>query len=139
MCHSVEFVPTLRLLSSGGIHLVDLDVKRRQQQQKEEALQLVVRNLWRKYDWRAPNRLLVVQIGVSGSQAKAFKAHAAPQGVCRNLINALKLLPNQQKDGFSPIQSIATGLYERCRKGNVEGLRNFFFKLIFTVPWTWAI
>ena len=28
-------------------------------------------------------------------QAKVFKAHALPQGVCENLINALKLLANQ--------------------------------------------
>ena len=35
-----------------------------------------------KYDWRAPNKLLVVQTGDSASQAKVFKAHAVPQGVC---------------------------------------------------------
>ena len=70
------------------------------------ALHLVVCNLWRKYDWRAPNRLLVVPTGVSASQAKVFKAFAASQGLCENLINALKLLANQQKDGDSRIQSI---------------------------------
>ena len=42
-------------------------------------------------DWKAPNRLLVVQIGVSASQAEVFRAH-----------NALKLLANQQKDGDRP-------------------------------------
>ena len=31
-----------------------------------------------KYDWRAPNRLLVVQTGDSASQAKVFAAHAVP-------------------------------------------------------------
>ena len=41
------------------------------------------------------------------------------------MINALKLLANRQKDGDSPIQSIATGLCERSRKGIMEGLRNF--------------
>ena len=35
----------------------------------------------------------------------------------RHLINALKLLANQQKDGDSPVQSIVTGLCERSRKG----------------------
>ena len=54
-----------------------------------------------KYDWRATNRLLVVQTSESASQAKVFKAHAVPQGLCDNLINALKLLANQQKDGDS--------------------------------------
>ena len=63
-----------------------------------------------KNKWRAPNRLLVVQTGDSASQAKVFKAHAAAQGLSENLINALKLLANHQKDGDSPNQSIATGL-----------------------------
>ena len=39
-----------------------------------------------------PNRLLATQTGDSASQAKVFKAHAVPQGVCENLINALNLL-----------------------------------------------
>ena len=54
-----------------------------------------------------------------------FKAHAAPQGLCENLINALELLAKQQKDGDSPIQSIVTGFCGRSRKGIMEGLRNF--------------
>ena len=45
------------------------------------------------YEWRAPSRILVVQIGTNASQAKVFKAHA--HGLCENLINALKLLANQ--------------------------------------------
>ena len=59
-----------------------------------------------KIDLRAPNMLLVVQTGVSASQAKVLKAHAVPQGLCEHLINALKLLANQQKDGHCPVQSI---------------------------------
>ena len=77
----------------------------------EEALHKVVRSLWRKYEWRAPNRLLVVFL----------KAHAAPQGLCENLINALLL----QKDGDSLFQSVVSGLRDRSRKGTMEGLRNF--------------
>ena len=93
----------------------------------EEALQLVVRNLWRKYDWIAPNKLLVVQTGDSASQAKVFKARAVPQGVCvcENFIVALKLLANQQKGGDSPVQIIVKGHCEKIRKGTMEGLRNF--------------
>ena len=52
-----------------------------------------------KYDWKQPNRLLVVQMGESTEQAKVFKAQAVLQGRCANLINALKLLANQQEDG----------------------------------------
>ena len=50
-----------------------------------------------KYELRAPNRILVVQLGTDASEGKVFRAHAAPQGLCENLINALKLLANQQR------------------------------------------
>ena len=66
-----------------------------------------------------------MQLGVNANEAKVLKAHAAPLELCDNLINALKLLANQQKDGDSPIQSIVTGLHERSRKGIMEGLRSF--------------
>ena len=56
-----------------------------------------------KYDWRAPNSLLAVQTGNSASQVEVFKAHAVAQRLCENLINALKLLTNQQTDGESPV------------------------------------
>ena len=62
-------------------------------------------------------RILLVQIGVNANEAKVFQAHAALLGLCDNLINALKLLANQQKDGDSPIQGIITGLHERSRRG----------------------
>ena len=78
-----------------------------------------------KYDWRAPNRLLVVQTGESVNQAKVFKAHAVPQGLCGNLINALKLLANQQEDGDGFMQNIVTNFCEVSRKGLTESLRNF--------------
>ena len=68
---------------------------------------------------------LVVQLGATANAAKVFKAHAAPLGLCDNLINALKLLANQQKDGESPIQSIVTGLRERSRRDIMDGLRSF--------------
>ena len=54
-----------------------------------------------------------------------FKAHAVPLGLCDNLINALTLLANQQKDGNSPIQSVVTGLDERSSRGIMDGLRRF--------------
>ena len=86
----------------------------------KEALQSVEKNM----NGRAPNRLLVVQTGESAGQAKVFKAHAVPQGLCEHLINALKLLANQQKDGDNPMQNIVTGLCVRSRKGIMEGQRN---------------
>ena len=44
-------------------------------------------------------------MGANANEAKVFKAHAAPLGLCDNLINALKLLVNQQKESDSPIQA----------------------------------
>ena len=67
----------------------------------------------------------MVQIGATADRAKVFNAHAASLGLCDNLINAPKLLANQQKDGDSPIQSITTGVHERCRRGIRDGLRRF--------------
>ena len=48
-----------------------------------------------------------------------------PSGLCDNLVNALKLLANQQKDAGSPFQSIVTGLHERSRRGIMDGPRRF--------------
>ena len=78
-----------------------------------------------QYEGRAPNRILVVQLGANANEAKVFKAHAASLGLCDNLINALKMLANQQKDGDSPMQSIVSGLYERSRIGIMDGPRGF--------------
>ena len=44
---------------------------------------------------------------------------------CGNLVNALKRLANQLKDGDSPIQSIVAGFCERSRNSITEGLRHF--------------
>ena len=44
-----------------------------------------------QYQWRAPNRILVVQIGVNAKKAKVFKAHETRLRLCDNLINALSL------------------------------------------------
>ena len=65
----------------------------------------------------------MVQAGESASQATVFEAHAVPQSPCENLISALKLLGNQQKDGDSPIQSIVTGLCERRYYGGLKNLK----------------
>ena len=73
------------------------------------------------YDWKQPNRLLVVQTRVE--QAKVFHAHVISQGLCENLINALSLLANQQEDGDGLLQSIVTNLGKGSRKGLTDGLR----------------
>ena len=57
--------------------------------------------------------------------AKVFRAHAAPQGGCDNLINALKLLANQQEDGDSPVRMIVPRLLEKNRRKIMDGRRLF--------------
>ena len=34
-----------------------------------------------KYDWKQPDKLLMVQTGESVNQPKVFRAHAVPQGL----------------------------------------------------------
>ena len=78
-----------------------------------------------QHEWRAPNRILEERIGVNANEAKVREAHATPLGLCDNLLNALKLLANQQKDGHSPIQSVVTSLHERSRSGIMDGPTRF--------------
>ena len=62
-----------------------------------------------------PNRVLATPDSMKCQEAKVFRAHTLPQGVCDNLINALKLQANQQKYGDSPVKMVAQGLQERSR------------------------
>ena len=66
-----------------------------------------------------------MQLGTNEDEAKVFRAHAVPQGLCENLISALKLLASQQKDGDSSLQNIIMGLNEKCRERITNGLRSF--------------
>ena len=54
-----------------------------------------------------------------------FRAHAAPQGVCDYLINALKFLANYQKYGDSPVKMVVEGFQEKSRQQIMDGLRRF--------------
>ena len=76
----------------------------------------------------------MVQSGESVNHAKVLKAHAVPQGLCGDLVNALKLLANQQEDGDGFIQNIVTNLCEVSRKGLAEGSGEFIKRLTTNVP-----
>ena len=76
-----------------------------------------------RYEWRAPDRILAVQLGANEDEAKVFRAHAVAQGLCENLIDALKLLAKQQKYCDSPIQNII--MKEKCRERITNRLRSF--------------
>ena len=51
--------------------------------------------------------------GACKTGGRVFRARAAPQGMCDNLINALKLLAHQQQDVDSPVKMVVPGLLER--------------------------
>ena len=61
------------------------------------------------------------KLSTNEEEAKVFRAHAVPQGLCENLI---KLLANQERDGDSPTQSIVTGLREKSKGRIVNWLRS---------------
>ena len=66
----------------------------------------------------------MIQLIADANRAKVLK-HMRHRWGCDNLVNALKLLANQQIDGNSPIKRVVTGLHERSRTGIMDGLRNF--------------
>ena len=110
-------MPALQQFPLGRLHLVGLRERKRT-------------TWWRaicgeKCDRKQPDRLLVVQTADRIDQAKVFRARAVPQGLCANLINALKLLANQQEDGDGLIQNIVTNLGEGSREGVTDGLQDF--------------
>ena len=53
--------------------------------------------------------LLVIQDRANPSEAKVFRAHALPQGVCENLVCALKLLADQQTGGDGLVDALFEG------------------------------
>ena len=57
-------------------------------------------------------------------EAKEFRAHAAPNGVCDNLINALKLQAHHQKHSDSPVV-VAQGLLLKRWLKIMNGHRRF--------------
>ena len=60
-----------------------------------------------------------------GRQAKVLRAHAAPQGMCDNLIDALKFWSNQQNDGDSPVTMAVQGSKKEFGSKKMGRLRRF--------------
>ena len=116
----VVCLPASQQVSAGGLHLVGID--------RTTAVATTGRR------GTAAGGARCVEAHTNGERQTGVARHKrgrsdsfsgrAPQGLCDNLINVLKLL-NQQEDGDGPIQSIVTGLCKRSRKGLTEGLRNF--------------
>ena len=96
---------------------------------------VVVRNLWRKVRLETTkqargytNRVKVL------SRQRSSKRPAVPQGLCANLVDALKLLANQQEDGDGLLQNIVTNLGKESRKGLTTVCVNSS-GLIMVAPW----
>ena len=66
-------------------------------------------------NWKHPNRVLTIQDSTDRREAKVFRLHAPPQGMCENLVNALKLSANQQLGCDSLVQELVEGLEEGRR------------------------
>ena len=67
------------------------------------------------------------------SRTAEFRAHAAPQEMCDNLINALNFWSNQQIDGDSPVTMAVQGFQERIRLNVIGRLRRFIIADYFEV------
>ena len=86
-----------------------------------ESIQIGAQFVGKKYEWKQPNRLLVVHTGESINKAKVLKAHAVPQGSCGNLLFALKLLANQQEDGDGLFLNNVTNLGVGAGRASCKG------------------
>ena len=114
--HDVIFVPQLQQFPSGRQRLVGI---------WEKHHKVVVRNLWRKVRLEATEQASGRANWGKFEQAKVFKALALPHCLCANMVNALKLLGNQQEDGDGFRQNIVTNLGKGSRRGLTDGLREF--------------
>ena len=158
----VVCVSSLPPIPAGRLHLVGLFWTRKEQQE-EEAVQVVVRCVWRPVLLEETEQGLghtgqygpprsrglpsacshhMVQLMVCGvrrpvqlegpkrspgtAEKQVFRAHAAPQGVCDNLINALKLLANQQTYGDGPVKMVVPGLLEKKSAQNNGQAQKFY-------------
>ena len=91
-----------------------------------ETYKLVVRNLWREVRLEATKQAFwsCKQVIVL-SRPRSSKHMQYVRGLCANLINALKLLANQQEDGDGLLQNIVKNLGKESRRGLTDGLREF--------------
>ena len=78
-----------------------------------------------KYDWRQPNRLWSCNQVKELSRRKSSKHMRYLRACAQNLINALKLLANQQENGDNLPENIVTNLGKGSTKNLTEGLRDF--------------
>ena len=78
-----------------------------------------------QYNWRNPNRILVIQESTNRQEAKVFRTHAPQHGVCDTLFNALKLLVNQYQDGDSLVRVLVEGFHASSRLKMMDEIQKF--------------
>ena len=71
--------------------------------------------------WRHRTESLAIQDSTDHRNANVFRAHAAPQGMGDNLMNALKWQSNE-KMGDCPVRMIVPGSLEQSRRKLMDGL-----------------
>ena len=116
-CHLVVFfLPALQQFSFGGLHLVGIDGTRRQQQEKEEALQLVVCGVrGANTNGEHPTGYWWCSSLPTPTKQKCSECTRRHRG-CEKMINVLKLLANQR---------MVAARLKAYRKGITDGLRSF--------------
>ena len=113
--------------SNYGLHEKERTYVDRKRTTQEEAMQLVVCGVRRpgQYNWEARTESWSYKTARTAEKQKVLRAHATPNGVCDNLINALKHLANLQKDGDGPVSMVVQGLREKSTLKITDGLRRF--------------
>ena len=68
-----------------------------------------------QYNWKDPNRVLIIQDSADPREAKVFRPHAPHGGPSENLVCAFKLLANLLKGADNLVETIFEGLQEQSR------------------------
>ena len=89
----------------------------------EKQCNWVVCGVRRPVQLEGPNGVLVIQDRADPSDAKVFRAHALPQGVCENVVCAMKLLANLRTGGDNLVDTMFEGLQQQSRLNITDELR----------------
>ena len=120
--HLFVCLPVFKQFSVGGLHRRDTETATTERRSIAVG---GVRNVEAHTNGERPTGYwLCSSVPMPMKQRCSKRTRRHKGNVTDNLINALKLLSNLQRDGDSPIQSNVTGLHERSRKGIMDGPRH---------------
>ena len=92
---------------------------------RKEAMQMVVCGMRRPVHLEGTEQSLGHTRQHGPPRSKSVSSTCCAQGVCDNLINALKFMANPQKDGDNPVKMVVQGFQEKSRLKVMVGLRRF--------------